>query len=175
MREPSWKTPPDSTAHLAKPPPNTPSFCSPQPSLDFSWSDGPPQGQELRRSVDSSTESCAPSSNKRDAGQATVEFALALGGLVVVVALVVQVLAGINDQIGTELMAREGARAASRSADPLGAAQRTIRAIDSEATVGVEIDGQLVIVSVRRASPFIARLTGRENLTATVVMALEPP
>lgn len=93
----------------------------------------------------------------------------------VVIALMMQLLGAVNSQLDLELLAREGARAASRSRDPEQAARDTIAVLDTDASVDVTIDGLLVRVRVHRSAPTIARITGNSEISATVVMAVEPP
>lgn len=93
----------------------------------------------------------------------------------VVIALLMQLLGAVNSQLELELLAREGARAASRSRDPEQAARNIVAELDTGASVTVTVDGLLVTVTVSRAAPTIARITGRSEISATVVMAVEPP
>ena len=100
---------------------------------------------------------------------------MALGALAIVVALLVQLLIAVNSQLEVDLIAREAARAASRSGDPPAAARRAVAELDAQATVDVEIDGVIVTVIVQRPAPAIARLSGRSELIGRSAMALEPP
>jgi Flp pilus assembly protein TadG len=101
-----------------------------------------------------------------DHGQATVEFALALGLLTVVIAGVIHVAGGIARQVDLDLLARDAARQASRSADPGDGARHVVdrhRAAD-DITTEVRVDDGLVTVTL-----------GRGPHRSSVTMALEPP
>jgi|DEB0MinimDraft_10_1074344.scaffolds.fasta_scaffold13269_3 hypothetical protein len=100
---------------------------------------------------------------------------MALGALAAVVALLVQLLLTVNGQLEVDLIAREAARAASRSADPSNAAHRLVAELDEQATVDVEITGVIVTVTIQRPAPVIARISGRPSLIGRSAMALEPP
>lgn len=107
----------------------------------------------------------APGS-RRDHGQATVEFALALGLLTVVVAGAIHVIGGIGRQIDLDITARDAARQASRSADPAEGARRIVEAHPSAEDIATEVTvvGSLVTVTL-----------GRGSHRSAVTMALEPP
>ena len=104
-----------------------------------------------------------------------MEFALALGAFAVVIMIAVQMLTAVNAQLEVDLMAREAARVATRSADPTASARRTLTALDRSATVDVTTDGLFVTVTVRRSTPGLAKLVGLDAVEGRVVMALEPP
>lgn len=118
---------------------------------------------------------------RRDRGQATVEFALALPLVAVLVLGIVQLVVVARDQLAVELAAREGARAAAVAAAPAPAASAAAgRAVDLapiEVSVS-ESDGR-VTVTVRHRSatnvPLIGLAIGDVEVAATVTMRREPP
>lgn len=117
----------------------------------------------------------------RDRGQATVELALALPLVAVLVLGVVQLIVVARDQLAVDLAARDAARAAAVSADPLTAARRAAE----EATgldglvVAVEQHGDRVTVRVTHRTPTSIPIVGflmRDvEVTATVTMLRDPP
>ena len=117
----------------------------------------------------------------RDRGQATVEFALALPFVAMLLLGVVQVVVVVRDQLAVGLAAREGARAASVAADPSSAATRA--AADAVAltplTVSTSVADGLVTVHVTYTNDtsvaLVGHVMGNVELDATVTMALEPP
>lgn len=116
-----------------------------------------------------------------DRGQATVEFALALPAVAVLVLGIVQLVVVARDQLAVEVAARDGARAAAVAADPDGAARAaaeraiTLRPIG----VGVSVTGRQVTVTVTHTSPtdvpLVGALIGDVRVEATVTMLREPP
>jgi len=116
-----------------------------------------------------------------DAGQASVELALLLPLVVVLLLGLLQVALVARDQLALELAAREAARAAAVSADPSGAAAAaangatTLRPLD----VSVAVGGTTVTVTVafhhRTDVAMIGPLVADVDLRATATMALEPP
>ena len=115
-----------------------------------------------------------------DSGQATVEFALTLPILVVVVLGLTQVGVAIRNELAVELAAREGARAAVVSADPSGAAHAAAtRAVALSIDVSTEQRGSLLTVTVTYVDPtdvpIIGGLLGPTTHTASATMAIEPP
>lgn len=121
-----------------------------------------------------------PSRRLADSGQATVEFALALPVVVVVMLAIAQVGVTVRNEIAVELAAREGARAAAVAADSAGAAADAAQAatrlpIDVDTSVGSDS----VRVTVTYVDPtdlaIIGGLIGPTTHTATATMALEPP
>lgn len=122
-----------------------------------------------------------PEPDRNDGGQASVELALALPVVVLFVLGVVQVLSVAAAQIGVELAAREGARAAAVSADPGGAADGAARAATALTPIDVAtaVGGDRVTVTVTYHHPtdvpLIGALVGDVELRAAVTMALEPP
>jgi Flp pilus assembly protein TadG len=118
---------------------------------------------------------------RRDDGQATVELALCLPLVVMLVLGVLQVALTTRAQLAVEVAARESARAAAVSADPAGAARRAAEAVTSlrPLAVDVTVTARYVTVTVRHVDPTDVALVGRlvpaATLEASVTMALEPP
>jgi Flp pilus assembly protein TadG len=118
---------------------------------------------------------------RHDHGQASVELALAMPLLCLLLFAVVQVAVVGRDQLAVQLAAREAASAAARSADPFaaasGAAHRAVLLRPLDVTIS-ETDGA-VTATVRYTQPTDVPLVGAllpdVVLTATVTMALEPP
>ena len=116
----------------------------------------------------------------RDRGQATVELALALPMLCMLLLAVVQVAVIARDRLAVQLAAREAARAAvvSTGRDRAASAARLAVAL---APVGVVVDQgrDLVRVTVtyvdRTDVPVIGVLLPDVTVEATVTMAVEPP
>lgn len=118
---------------------------------------------------------------RSDRGQATVEFAVVLPIVAVLVLGIVQLVVAARDQLAVELAAREGARAASVSASPHAAAVTaaadavTLDALD----VAVVETGTRVSVTVRHRSatnvPLIGFVIGDVEVSATVTMQRDPP
>ncbi len=117
---------------------------------------------------------------KHDRGQATVELALTLPFLCMLVLGVVQVAVLGRDRLAVQLAAREAARAAAVSADARAAATSGTAAV---ALRGVEIelhdDGESVRALARYTDPTDVPLIGMFlpdiTVQAEVVMAVEPP
>ena len=102
--------------------------------------------------------------------------------LVVVFVLgVFQVALVARDQLALELAAREAARAAAVSADPVGAATAAAtRVVDlGPLDVNVTVSGDIVRVRVTYVNPtdvaIVGRAIGDVSLQATAAMKLEPP
>lgn len=116
-----------------------------------------------------------------DRGQATVELALALPLLCLLVLAVVQVGVVVRDRLAVQLAAREAARAAVVAADPVAAgtpaAQRAVQLRPLQ--VRVEASGDTVTVTVTYLEPtdvpLIGALLPDVEVSATVTMAVEPP
>jgi Flp pilus assembly protein TadG len=116
---------------------------------------------------------------RHDAGQATVEFALALPVVLIMTLGLVQVGVAIRNELAVELAAGDGARAAVVSSDPSGAADRAARR-----SVGLPIDVSTqtttddVAVTVTYTDPtdipIIGRFLGPSTHQATATMATEP-
>ncbi len=112
-------------------------------------------------------------------GQATVEFALALPIVLIVILGMTQVGVAIRNELAVELAAREGARAASVSANPAGAASTAAAAtVDLPISVSTQISGGRVVVTVVYVDPtdvaIIGTFLGPTTHSATATMALEP-
>jgi Flp pilus assembly protein TadG len=118
---------------------------------------------------------------RHDRGQATVEFALALPFVAMLLLGIVQVVVVVRDQLAVGLAAREGARAASVAADPSSAA--ALAAGEAVAltplTVSTSITDGRVTVHVSYTNDtsvaLIGHLMGNAQLDASVTMAREPP
>jgi Flp pilus assembly protein TadG len=116
-----------------------------------------------------------------DAGQATVEVALAVPLLVVVMLFGVQIALVIRDQIATIAAAREAARAVVVADGKSGVAEaavaRTASLDPSRRSVKVSINGGLVTATVSYRSPTDLPLVGifipDITVHATATMALE--
>jgi Flp pilus assembly protein TadG len=118
---------------------------------------------------------------RRDHGQAAVEFAIALPLVLVLLLGIIQVAVVARDQIAVELAARDGARAASVAADPAAAAQRGAQAATSLRPIAVTTvaGAGRVTVTVRHTNTtgvaLIGAVIGDVSLSATVTLAREPP
>ncbi len=116
-----------------------------------------------------------------DRGQATVELALALPLLCLLVLAVVQVGVVVRDQLAVQLAAREAARAAVVAADPVAAAtpaaQRAVQLSPLQVRVGAAGDTVTVTVTYIEPTdvPLIGALLPDVAVSATVTMAVEPP
>jgi Flp pilus assembly protein TadG len=113
-------------------------------------------------------------------GQATVEFALALGVIAVLVVAIARVGVVIRDELAVGLAAREGARAAAVSADPASAAvAAATRAVSLPIAVSTSAGSTTVTVSVvytdGGGSSIISRMFGSVVHRSSATMALEPP
>lgn len=114
-------------------------------------------------------------------GQATVEFALSLPLVVMLILGIVQIAVVTRDRTAMELAAREGARAAAVSADPGTAAQLAVEEVVSLDRVEVSVStvGDNVTVTVRTVNPTDVALIGPlipdVTITGQATMALEPP
>ena len=115
-----------------------------------------------------------------DRGQATVELALCLPFICLLVLAVVQVGLVVRDRIAVQAAARDGARAAAVSSSPGTAASATARAhglapVEVTSTVG----GGMVTVTVRYVErtdvPLIGALLPDVHVEASATMVLEPP
>lgn len=119
-----------------------------------------------------------------DQGQSTVEFALVLPLVVLVVLFIVQAGLVMRDQLLVSHAAREAARAASVSdSDRLGAATMAARqagdlAADRISATTTMVDGDAsvrVVISYRSTTgiPIIGSLVPDIDLESTVVMRVE--
>ena len=110
-----------------------------------------------------------------------IELALSIPLLMVFVLGVVQVAEVVRDQLAVQLAAREGARAAAVSADPVAAAEHaaTVAVTLRPLSVATHIDEGTVTVSVRHANatdvPIVGALLPSVDVSASTTMALEPP
>jgi Flp pilus assembly protein TadG len=118
---------------------------------------------------------------RAERGQASVEVALLLPMVVVLLLGLLQVAVVGRDQLALELAAREAARAASVSADPTRAAGAAARRVTTLAPLGVAVAARAgsVTVTVTRVNPTDVPLAGRFvadiELRARATMAWEPP
>jgi len=115
-----------------------------------------------------------------DSGQATVEFALTLPVLLIVVLGLVQVGVAVRNELAVELAAREGARAASVTSNAArSASAAATSAVSLPIVVSTSPQGSVVTVTVTYVDPtnvpIIGRFLGPTTHTASVTMALEPP
>jgi Flp pilus assembly protein TadG len=124
------------------------------------------------------------STRRGDQGQSTVEFALVLPLVVLVVLFIVQAGLVVRDQLLVSHAAREAARAASVSdSDRLGAAKMAARQAGNLAAERVSatttmVDGDAsvrVLISYRSITgiPIIGSLVPDIDLESTVVMRVE--
>lgn len=112
-------------------------------------------------------------------GQATVEFALTLPLVLIVLLGMTQVGVAIRNELAVELAAREGARAAAVSAAPGSAATHAATAaVDLPISVTTKESSTQVTVTVTYVDPtdiaIIGRLLGPSTHVATSTMAREP-
>jgi Flp pilus assembly protein TadG len=118
---------------------------------------------------------------RRDAGQAAVEFALALPLLAVAMFGAAQVVDIAADRLAVGAAARAGARAAASASASTAAATTAAHAATSTRPLRVEVseNGTAVTVTVTHvnptAVPLIGALLGDVELVATATMPLEPP
>jgi Flp pilus assembly protein TadG len=116
----------------------------------------------------------------RDRGQATVELALALPFLCMLVMGVVQVAVVGRDRLAVQLAAREAARAAVVSTDARAAAAAGVAAVRLN---GVDVVVHDQGASVRAVAtytdptdvPLVGLFIPDITVTAEVTMAVEPP
>jgi Flp pilus assembly protein TadG len=118
--------------------------------------------------------------HEADRGQATVEFAIVLPVVMVVVLAIVQVGLAVRDQLAVELAAREGARAAAVSTDSAGAAAAAAsRAVDLPVVITASTDTTSVTVTATYVDDtdmaIIGALLPSITHRASVTMAIEPP
>jgi len=117
----------------------------------------------------------------RDRGQATVELALVLPVVCLLLCGVLQVVVVVRDLLVTQLAAREAARAASVSATPAAAAAAAVARLGAPSSIAVSVsdDGDTVTATVGMTSrtdvPLVGSLLPDVPLTASVTMAAEPP
>jgi Flp pilus assembly protein TadG len=116
----------------------------------------------------------------RQAGQASVEFALTLPIVVVMALGLVLVGTAVRNELAVELAAREGARAAAVSATPVVAATAAARRATSlPIDVTTTSYASTITVTVTYVDPvdvaIIGSVIGPVAHTASATMALEPP
>lgn len=118
---------------------------------------------------------------RRDDGQATVELALALPLLCLLLLGMVQVAVVGRGQLAVQLAAHEAVRAAAVSADPESAASTAAHHAISlrPLIVRVEVDEATITVTVSYVDPTDVSMAGAllpdVTLQASATMALEPP
>ena len=113
-------------------------------------------------------------------GQSSVEFALALPIVVVMVLGLVVVGTAVRNELAVELAAREGARAAAVSDTPaVAAALAANRSVDLPIEVATTSDGSTVTVTVTYIDPvdvaIVGSLIGPVTHVGSATMMLEPP
>ncbi|MEQ1700284.1 MAG: TadE/TadG family type IV pilus assembly protein [Ilumatobacteraceae bacterium] len=117
----------------------------------------------------------------RDRGQSTVELALALPLICLLLCGIVQVAVIGRDQLAVQLAAREAARAAAVAADASGAGTTAaLRAVALRPlTVTISETNGMVTATVRYTDrtdvPLVGALLPEVTLTASVTMQAEPP
>jgi Flp pilus assembly protein TadG len=123
----------------------------------------------------------ATTASRPDRGQATVELALCLPMLCVLLLGVAQVAVVVRDQLAVQLAAREAARAAAVAAAASAAGRA---AADAAVTlrplvVDVASNGATVTATVRYIEPtdvpLIGMLLPDVTVTASATMQVEPP
>ncbi|MCU1504340.1 MAG: hypothetical protein JWM12_3694 [Ilumatobacteraceae bacterium] len=116
-----------------------------------------------------------------DHGQATVELALCLPLLCVLLLGIVQVAVVVRDQMAVQLAAREAARAAAVSADAAGSGASAARSSVALAPLGVRVSvgASTVTATVSYVEhtdvPLIGMLLPDITVAASATMQLEPP
>ena len=116
-----------------------------------------------------------------DRGQATVEFAIALPLVAILVLAVVQLVVVARDQLAVELAAREGARAAAVAGSTADAATLAAESATTlrPLTVSTSDDGRLVTVTVTASNPTNVPLVGMViadvEVRGSATMLREPP
>jgi TadE-like protein len=119
--------------------------------------------------------------SKNDAGQATVEVALAVPLLVIIMLFGVQIALVVRDQIATIAAAREAVRAVVVADGKVGAADaavsKTVALMPSRRSVRVRVNSGLATATVTYRSPTDLPLVGifipDITVHATATMALE--
>lgn len=116
----------------------------------------------------------------RDRGQATVELALALPFVCLLLLGAVQVAVIARDRLAVQLAAREAARAASvaeASRGAVAAGEAAVRLAPLQITIAESGDVVHATATYRDPTdvPIIGLLLPPVEVTATVTMALEPP
>ena len=123
----------------------------------------------------------APNARRRDAGQAAIEFALALPLLAIAVLGAAQVVDLAADRLAVGAAARAGARAAAAAQASGSAASDAALAATGTRPLTVEVSERTSMVTVTvthinpTAVPVIGALIGDVELTASATMPIEPP
>jgi Flp pilus assembly protein TadG len=118
-------------------------------------------------------------SDEHDRGQATLELALALPILMLFLLAGVQLAIIVRAQLAVVHAAREGARAAAVSSDPVGAAQAAARSeVSGALDIGTATSGDRVLVTVgttvRTDVPIVGALIGDVTVIGSASMRFEP-
>jgi Flp pilus assembly protein TadG len=114
-----------------------------------------------------------------DRGQATVEFALTIPVLLVVLLGAVQVFVVLVDRLHLVHVTRDATRAASVSADPTSAVSRVVERAwpGRDVSYRVNDDGELVSVQVELVNstdvPIIGRFLPDVRLTESLTMLVD--
>ncbi len=124
-----------------------------------------------------------PRNRARDVGQSTVEFALVLPALMILMLVAVQVGLMVRDYVMVIHAAREAARAAAvatGATEPTAAARRSGALDPARMTVTIGqrgVVGSIVTVTVHFRSPtdvpFVGALVGDFDMAATASMRVE--
>ena len=118
-----------------------------------------------------------PSNSER--GQATLEFALIIPFVGLIIGCILGVTAACLDALRLDDLARTAARLASVSADPADTARTFVASHARGVRVDTRVTDQVVaVVLIRQLSvhvPLLPRLSAHVPWSATSVMALEPP
>jgi len=122
----------------------------------------------------------APRPRLRDRGQATVELALGLPLVCLMLLGVLQVALVVRHQLAVHAAARDGARAAAASADPgaAGAAALATTGLRPLTVTTSEHHGRVTVTVTyvdHTDAPLIGALLPDVTLTAEVTMVIEPP
>lgn len=119
--------------------------------------------------------------SRRDRGQATVELALTMPLVCVMLLAVVQLAVVVADVLAVQLAAREGARAASVSLQGDGAAHRAATRATALRPLQVHTVSNAGTVTVRvtyverTTVPLIGALVPDIAVSASATMQFEPP
>lgn len=120
-----------------------------------------------------------PAASSSARGQATVEFVLLVPLLVLLAGCLVGVTAVCLQLLALTDLARNCARTAAVSVDPVDTAGACVRDVDSAVDVQVTVEQGVVTVHLVRPVGPVLRLPGSVRaavpLRATASMALEPP
>jgi hypothetical protein len=108
-----------------------------------------------------------------------VEFAILLPFVAALAGIVVAVTALCIETLALNDLARNCARAAAVSADPVSTATGLARDSGRRVSVSVRVESGLVTVTLRRSIivhvPFLGRVSLRTPVGASAVMLTEPP